>query len=91
MDTQNGEYLKNNSVFRDKGPLIRAYHNNNSYNTGARVYGIYCTEARLWYVKAWRARVRKYTEIVEDYGGVANGCQLSLLAKEWSVGQRTSR
>ena len=49
------------------------------------------THCHLWYVKAWRARVRKYTEIVEDYGGVANGCQLSLLAKEWSVGQKTSR
>ena len=45
----------------------------------------------LWQVKAWRMCVRKYTEIIEDYGGMANGCQLSLLAKEWSVGQRTSR
>ena len=35
--------------------------------------------------------IQKYTEIVEDYIGVANGCQLSLLAKEWPVGQRTSR
>ena len=50
-----------------------------------------CVALILWHVKAWRARVRKYTEIIEDYGGVANGCQLSLLAEEWSVGQRTSR
>ena len=36
----------------------------------------------LWHVKDWGARIRKYTEIVKDYGGMANGCQLSLLAKD---------
>ena len=40
----------------------------------------------LWNFKDWGARLRKYTEIIEDYGGVTNRCQLSLLAKEWHVG-----
>ena len=31
--------------------------------------------------------MRKITEIVKDYGGVANGCQLT---EVWPVGQKTS-
>ena len=33
----------------------------------------------LWHVKDCGARIRKYMKIVKHYGGLANGCQLSLL------------